>query len=119
MTEALPRICRSAIVGDADGSARWRWVVGLVFEWDPGKAAANEGKRGVSFEEARTVFSDVLSRTIPDPDHSTAEMRALQLGLSQSGRLLVVAFTERNHRIRIISARLATLRERHDYEENT
>ncbi len=93
--------------------------MGLVFEWDPRKAAANEGKHGVSFEEARTVFSDVLSRTIPDPDHSTAEMRALQLGLSQSGRLLVVAFTERNHRIRIISARLATLRERHDYEENT
>lgn len=93
--------------------------MGLVFEWDPRKAAANESKHGVTFEEARTIFADVLSRTIPDPDHSNAELRALQLGLSGSGRLLVVAFTERNHRIRIISARLATSRERHDYEENT
>jgi hypothetical protein len=91
--------------------------VGLVFEWDPEKAAENERKHGVSFDEAIPIFAGTLSRTIDDPDHSRGETRYLQLGLSRRGRLLVVAFTERNERIRIISARLATKRERRHYEE--
>jgi len=92
--------------------------VGLVFEWDPEKAIENERKHGVSFDEALTVFADSLSRTIADPDHSQGEARYLELGLSRHGRLLVVAFTERNERIRIISVRLATKRERRHYEED-
>ena len=91
--------------------------VGLVFEWDPEKAAENELKHRVSFDEALTAFADTLSRTIDDPDRSRGETRYLQLGLSRRGRLLVIAFTERNRRIRIISARLATKRERRHYEE--
>lgn len=93
--------------------------MGLVFEWDPEKAKENERKHGVSFDEALTVFADTLSRTIADPDHSHDEARYLELGLSRRDRLLVVAFTERSDRIRIISARLATKSERRHYEEGT
>ena len=87
------------------------------FEWDAHKAAANLRKHGVSFDEAVTVFSDRLSILLPDPDHSTGEERYLVMGLSTGGRLLVVAFVERSPRTRIITARLATRSERHDYEE--
>ena len=87
------------------------------FEWDADKAAANLRKHGVSFDEAVTAFSDRLSILLPDPDHSVGEERYLVMGLSTRGRLLVVAFVERPPRTRIITARLATRRERHDYEE--
>lgn len=87
------------------------------FEWDPAKADANLEKHGVAFEEAVTVFADPLSLSMSDPSHSIDEQRYLVLGSSSRGRLLVVAFAERNERTRIISAREATRRERHDYEE--
>ena len=89
----------------------------MQFEWDPAKAAENLTKHGVSFEEAATVFRDTLSQTGLDPDHSVAEERFVIFGLSTSGRLLVVAHTERGDTIRIISARLATSGERKLYEE--
>jgi uncharacterized DUF497 family protein len=87
-----------------------------VFEWDPEKAKQNLARHGVSFEEASTAFSDPLSLTIFDPDHSAEEDRFVLLGASDKGRLLVVAHTDRDERIRIISARLATGRERRSYE---
>ncbi len=87
------------------------------FEWDADKAATNLRKHGVSFDEAVTVFGDPLSVLLPDPDHSVEEERYLVLGVSTRDRLLVVAFVERPPQTRIISARLATRRERHDYEE--
>lgn len=93
--------------------------MGLQFEWDPKKANKNVNKHHVSFEEAATVFSDPLALTIPDPLHSAAEDRYVELGESDSGRLLVVVFTERDDRICIISARKATRKERNDYEEST
>ena len=89
----------------------------LRFLWDPRKAAANERKHGVGFQEATTVFDDPLSVTIPDPDHSLEEQRFLLLGLSNRRRLLVVAHSERGESIRIISARRANRRERRTYEE--
>ena len=89
----------------------------MEFEWDPAKAAENEQKHGISFGEAATAFGDPLSLTISDPDHSDDEERFVLLGESFSGRLLVVVHTERQERIRIISARLATGRERRSYEE--
>lgn len=88
------------------------------FEWDPGKAESNLKKHGVSFEEAVIVFADPLSLNMPDPSHSAEEARYLVLGISAEGRLLVVAYAERPPRTRIISARKATRRERHDYEED-
>jgi uncharacterized DUF497 family protein len=89
----------------------------LKFEWDPSKAAENLAKHGVSFEEAATVFRDVLSQTGQDPDHSVGEERFITFGLSTSGRLLVVAHTEHGDTIRIINARPATPSERIIYEE--
>jgi uncharacterized DUF497 family protein len=91
----------------------------LVFEWDPEKAAANLEKHDVAFEEAVTVFADPLSLTIPDPDHSEYEERLLLVGRSRAQTLLVVAHVERGERIRLISARRASRRERRDYEEST
>lgn len=91
--------------------------MGYQYEWNAAKAAANLRKHGVSFEEASTVFGDPLSINLPDPSHSVAEDRFLVLGLSIQHRLLVVAYAERGDRTRIISARPATRRERHDYEE--
>lgn len=91
----------------------------LSFEWDPAKAEANARKHDVTFKEAATAYGDPLSVTIPDPEHSAREVRFMLLGRSSAGRLLVVAHTERGERIRIVSARLATRRERRDYEEGS
>ena len=88
------------------------------FEWDASKAEANLKSHGVSFEEALTVFADPLGKIFDDPDHSTGERRELIIGHSVEHRLVVVSFTERSSRTRIISAREATARERREYEEN-
>ena len=88
----------------------------MQFEWDPQKAARNLVKHGVSFGEAATVFGDPLAVTIDDPDHSVDERRHLTTGLSVNQRLIIVAHTEREGRIRIIMAREAAPRERRQYE---
>lgn len=88
----------------------------MDFEWDPAKARANESKHGVSFVEASEVFGDDHSSTVPDPDHSIEEDRYLIFGVSKVGRHLVVSYTQRNDRIRLISARQMTPRERRAYE---
>ena len=88
-----------------------------LFEWDSHKAEANLRKHGVSFEEAQTVFTDPLSITLPDPDHSEDEERFIDIGMSDNRRVLVVVYTERGQRIRLISARQATAAERKQYEE--
>lgn len=87
-----------------------------VFEWDRAKASENAQKHGVTFDEASMVFGDPLALLMPDPDHSEGEERYLLLGMSSQQRLLVVAFVERPPRTRLISARLATRRERRQYE---
>lgn len=92
--------------------------MGLLFEWDPKKARLNVKTYGISFDEASTAFRDLLSRTIVDPLHSENEDRFVLIGRSIRGRLLVIVHTERADRIRIISARLATNKERFRYEEN-
>lgn len=91
----------------------------LSFEWGGAKSATNRRKHSVSFAEAATVFGDPFSVTIPDPDHSATEVRFLDVGTSRAGRVLVVAYTERGDRIRIISAQLATRREKQAYEEGS
>ena len=88
----------------------------MEFEWDPDKAAENLKKHGVGFPEATTVFADPLEVTIPDPDHSEGEARFLSLGLSDSKRLVIVAYTEREGKTRIIHARDAAPKERRAYE---
>jgi uncharacterized DUF497 family protein len=88
----------------------------MEFEWDAVKAAANIEKHGVSFAEAMTVFGDPLEVTIPDPDHSLEEFRFVSMGRSAAGRVLAVAYTEREGRIRVISARPVAPAERRRYE---
>lgn len=89
----------------------------MEFEWDERKAATNVKKHGVSFHEAGTVFGDPMAITFHDPEHSESEHRFLTFGLSQSNRPLVVAHTDRDGKVRIISARVITKRERKIYEE--
>ncbi len=89
----------------------------LKFEWDEEKAAINEQKHGVSFPEAKTVFNDPYSITIPDPEHSMTEDRWIDSGVSNRSRLLYVVYTEGREAIRIISCRLATPKERKIYEQ--
>lgn len=90
----------------------------MKFEWDPVKAYANEGKHGITFDEASTVFGDALSATGRDLAHSAGENRFITFGLSSYGRVLVVSHTDRAGTIRIISARPATRKEKRIYEEN-
>jgi uncharacterized DUF497 family protein len=89
----------------------------MRIEWDPNKARANLRKHRVSFEEAATALRDSLSVTGADPDHSIREFRFVTFGVSERGRLLVVAHVERGDTIRIISARVANKGERTIYEE--
>jgi len=90
----------------------------LIFEWDAKKSASNEKKHGVSFEEAKSAFTDQFARLISDPDHSEQEDRFILLGASIHARLLIVCHCVRsNDRIRIISARKADKQERNLYEE--
>ena len=84
---------------------------------DEKKARVNFKKHGVSFDEAVSIFRDPLSITVTDPTHSETEYRFLDIGISDQGRLLVVSYTERASRIRIISSRQALPMERKVYEE--
>ena len=86
--------------------------------WDPEKARTNFDKHGVTFEEARVALNHPLARQWPDPEHSDDEERSIVIGLSPGGRLLlIVTATGANGKMRIISARRATKRERHAYED--
>ena len=89
----------------------------MDFEWDPTKARANESKHGVSFFEACEVFDDDHSSTVRDPDNALDEDRYLIFGISKRGRYLVVSYTERGGRNRLISARQMIPRERKAYEQ--
>jgi uncharacterized protein len=91
----------------------------MEFQWDPDKADSNIPKHGVTFEEAVTVFGDLLAVTIEDSHHSVGEIRLITIGVSRSQRLLVVSHTDRGGQVRLISARLATRRERRTYESES
>ena len=96
-------------------------ITDYEFEWDDAKAESNVQKHGVGFREAIEVFLDPLAMARYDDDHSEEEDRWVTLGRSAEGGLLVVVHTffevEANSAlIRIISARLATRREREQYE---
>ena len=92
----------------------------LSFEWDPGKAAGNAAKHGVSFEEAQAVFFDEHALVIPDPDHSQQEERFVIMGQVTELRMLVVVhcFRQKGSAIRIISARRAGTKEQKPYWDN-
>lgn len=89
----------------------------MKIEWDQKKAKLNLRKHRVSFEEAATALSDPMAATGADPDHSITEERYVTFGVSERGRLLVVAHTDEEETIRIISARIASKGERELYEK--
>lgn len=91
----------------------------MRFEWDPKKAAGNYKKHKVSFAEAATVFQDPLAVTFDDPDHSADEHRYIPIGHSSADRLLFVAHADAVDTVRIISARRATRKETHEYQEDS
>lgn len=87
------------------------------FEWDYRKAESNVQKHGVSFDEAVSVFADVMALTFSDCEHSRTEDRSRTYGMSNKGRVLVVVHTERKNNVRIISARKATRYEKTIYKQ--
>jgi uncharacterized DUF497 family protein len=89
----------------------------VIYEWDPAKAAANLRRHKVSFAEAASVFLDPLALTFSDPDRSDEKDREITIGCSSRQRSLFVSHCERGDRIRIISARKATKKERLQYEK--
>lgn len=86
-------------------------------EWDEEKDEINKRKHGISFDEASTVFLDDYNLVLPDEAHSFGERRYNVMGTSSAWRLMVVTYTERGNKVRIISARPPTKRERKFYEE--
>ena len=89
----------------------------LLFEWDEVKARENLKRHKVPFDEGKTIFNDPLLLTYPDIDSSEAEERYINIGLSAKNRVLVLIHTDRQSKIRIISCRKATARERRHYEK--
>ncbi len=93
--------------------------MGIVFEWDVTKAKSNTVKHGVTFEEATTIFGDNRSITIDNPLRTVHEKRFVTIGTSAKKRIIVVVHTERGEKIRIISARPASRKERKQYNYET
>jgi uncharacterized protein len=108
---------RAAVTGDRSARECSTLTVEQQFEWDAAKQAQNLEKHRIAFPEAITVFDDPMFITVVDDEHSEDEERYLTIGLSAQGQLLLVAHTERAHRIRIISARRATKKEEQFYAE--
>ena len=97
-------------------------VFNLEFECDEQKERANLRKHGGSFAHALTVFRDPLAKTVPDEAHSETEERWFTIGCTPTGECLVVVHTwtevaANTAKIRMISARKATHKERKAYEE--
>ncbi len=90
---------------------------GWAFEWDEVQARANLRKHGVDFADVTPVFEDEQAMTVKDAITAVDEQRYLTLGRDALGRILVVAYTWRQDRIRIVSARRALPAERRQYRE--
>jgi uncharacterized protein len=87
--------------------------------WDPDKDRLNQAKHGISFAEAALVLAGDPVRNWPDPVHSADEPRIITMGFTPTGQVLVIATATANDgSIRIISARRATKRERHAFEDD-
>lgn len=91
----------------------------VEYEWDPEKDRLNRLRHGISFAEASTVFLDPLAATVPDERFALEELRFRTTGLTLTNKLVIVAHSDRDDRIRIISAREITARERQQYEQQT
>ncbi|WP_129671554.1 BrnT family toxin [Candidatus Chloroploca sp. Khr17] len=92
------------------------WLQGMTFEWNDEKAKQNLVRHGIAFPEAAEVFFDPFYQSGDATPDGVSEQRDFILGYSISQRLLLVVFTERGERTKIISARTATRAERKQYE---
>ena len=88
----------------------------MIYEWDPKKANANRKTHGISFDDAASVFLDPLAVTYADPWHSIGAPRNHDRSYCEAAVVFVV-HCQRGERLRIISARKATPKERRQYEE--
>jgi hypothetical protein len=86
----------------------------VQYEWDPRKASSNRQKHGIDIADAIGVFEDPLAITVEDNRHK--ESRYVTIGTDFLGRLLIVTYTWRGEKIRVVSARKATSSERRQYE---
>lgn len=91
----------------------------MKFEWDHSKEKANREKHKVAFTDAAYIFADKYILNYFDEEHSEDEDRWVSIGQTQNGEMLTVVHTYRKidgeERIRIISARKATKKERQQY----
>jgi uncharacterized DUF497 family protein len=88
----------------------------MAAEWDPAKAKSNLRKHGIRLADAASALEDV--RAISVRDEAEHEERWVTIGMDCLARVLVIVYTWRGEEVRLISARLATSRERRQYEEN-
>ena len=87
--------------------------------WDPEKDRLNQAKHGISFAEAELALASNPIRCWPDAPHSADEPRTITMGFTPAGHVVVIVTSvDRDGSIRIISARRATKRERHVFEDN-
>jgi len=89
----------------------------VVFEWDSGNQVKNYTKHGVSRLETESIFQDGKRLDFPDPLHSEVEDRFVTVGRSNRPRILFVAWALRGKKVRVISARPASKKERRIYEQ--
>ncbi len=92
-------------------------IINGGFEWDEDKAQLNVVNHDVAFEEAAAIFGDPFVLFTEDPAHSIEEKRFLAFGVTPENRFLVVSYTERADRVRLISAREGEPHERRAYEQ--
>lgn len=91
----------------------------IAFVWDEGNIEKNWKKHQVHFKEAEEIFVNKPLIIIQDPKHSGAEQRFVAHGVTNLGRKITIFFTIRNNKLRVISARAQSRKERRLYEKET
>ena len=102
---------------DAPSRTVYFTAAGVLFEWDAQKAVLNAEKHGIEFRQAAEAFLDVLNLTRFDAEHSTHEDRYVTIGKTRGELVVCLIHTDRENRVRIISARKADAREKRIYEQ--
>jgi uncharacterized DUF497 family protein len=88
------------------------------FDWDEGNAGKNWRKHAVRFSECEELFLRTPMVAPGSTRHARAEKRFTALGTTALGRLLSIVFTFRGDRIRVISARDMSRKERREYSKH-
>lgn len=94
------------------------WQTILGFDWDQRNISKSWAKHGISPFESEEIFFNQPLLVISDDPHSADEKRFYALGKTDKGRYLFVSFTMRDHKIRVISARTMSRKERSVYRDH-